>query len=63
MNLTLTLLALTALFAAIMLWWYLRMDHYNLLDAAEWVAAVYVAGGPLALAWVVRVGLFVWWGW
>jgi hypothetical protein len=58
-NLTLTLLAQTALLALILLAWYLRMERYNLHDAAEWVLAVWVAGGPLALAWLVR--LVVYW--
>lgn len=63
MNLTLTLLALTALLAAILLGWYLRVDRRSLTDAAEWVMTLYVAGGPIALAWLLRVGVFVAWRW
>jgi hypothetical protein len=63
MNLTLTLLAQTALLVVILLGWYIRMDRYSLHDAAEFVLAIWVAGGPLALAWLARLAVYWWWDW
>lgn len=63
MNITLTLFALTVLLAVILAAWESRIDGGDLTGAAEWVLAVYVAGGPLTLAWVVRGAVYVWGGW